>query len=112
MAHQHILGYLVPYNGEKKDKNVKTQSRLFSYDKCEVTKRTVENKKSAVDNQEISDANRRKTHKNKEHKGVSAHCGYGYGDADDPHIEDDWCQSAITGSMRCAVFPVVWLSSK
>ena len=44
-AHQHILGYLVPYNGEKVKKNVKIQSRLFSYDKCEVTKRGVENKK-------------------------------------------------------------------
>ena len=35
MAHQHILGYLVPYDGE----NV---MKMLSYDKYEVTKRRVD----------------------------------------------------------------------
>jgi len=45
--------------------------------------------------QEMSDGKRRKTQKSREDKGVCAHCGYGYGDADDPHIEDDWCQCTV-----------------
>jgi len=45
-AHQHILGYLVPYDGENVIKNVKIYSRLFSYDKCEVIKCRVKNKNS------------------------------------------------------------------
>jgi len=45
--------------------------------------------------QDMSDGKRRKNQKNREDKGVCAHCGYGYGNTDDPHIEDDWCQCTV-----------------